>query len=182
MCFSEEAISLKMESPILMAHEPGFYSYSATALNGECISMDRYRDRVLLIVNTASRCGFTPQYAGLAALYEKFKDRGLVILGFPCNQFGAQEPGSETEIAQFCQLNYGVGFPMFSKIDVNGPHAHPIYQFLKSERKGMLGALGLDAIKWNFTKFLVDRQGSVIARFGPSTPPTALEPEILKLL
>jgi len=137
---------------------------------------------VLVVVNTASKCGFTPQYAGLEALYREFKDRGVVVLGFPCNQFGGQEPGSEAQIAQFCQLNYGVTFPIFAKIDVNGPGAHPLFQYLKAERGGLLGAIGMDAIKWNFTKFLVDRYGKVVARFAPSAAPESLKPEIEKLL
>ena len=135
-----------------------------------------------MVVNTASKCGFTPQYAGLEELYKQYKDRGLVVLGFPCNQFGAQEPGTEAEIAQFCELNFGVTFPIFAKIDVNGADAHPLYKFLKSEKSGILGAIGVDAIKWNFTKFLVDRSGNVVGRYAPSTTPAELAPEIDKLL
>jgi glutathione peroxidase len=134
---------------------------------------------VLVVVNTASKCGYTPQYAGLEALYQQYKDRGLVVLGFPCNQFGAQEPGTEEEIAQFCELNYGVNFPIFAKIDVNGPHTHPLFKFLKSEKSGFLGT---EAIKWNFTKFLLDREGNVVKRFAPSVAPADLSPEIERLL
>jgi glutathione peroxidase len=146
---------------------------------GESIAMDSYRGKVLLIVNVASRCGFTPQYAGLQKLYERFRDRGLEILGFPCNQFGGQEPGSDAEIGQFCSLNYGVTFPVFSKIQVNGPEAIPLYQFLKKEAPGLLGT---EAIKWNFTKFLVDRNGKIIDRFAPTSTPESLESAIEKLL
>jgi glutathione peroxidase len=134
---------------------------------------------VLLIVNTASKCGFTPQYEGLEALYRKHRDRGFAVLGFPCNQFGAQEPGDAAEIASFCSLTYDVSFPMFAKIDVNGPAAHPLYGFLKKEKKGLLGSEG---IKWNFTKFLVDRSGAVVDRFAPTTKPEALETAVEALL
>jgi glutathione peroxidase len=130
---------------------------------------------VLLIVNTASRCGFTPQYAGLEGLYDTFGRDGFAVLGFPCNQFGKQEPGSESEIGQFCERNYGVKFPMFAKIDVNGPNAHPLYRFLKRARRGLFGT---PAIKWNFTKFLIDRKGRVLARYAPSKKPEALEAPI----
>ena len=155
------------------------YALEVTAIDGETFSLERYRGRPLLIVNVASRCGMTPQYAGLEALYRKFKDRGLAVLGFPCNQFGGQEPGSAQEIDAFCRLQYDITFPMFMKIDVNGPNAHPLFQFLKSQKKGLLGT---EAIKWNFTKFLVDGQGSVIARFGPRETPEQLEPEIERVL
>ena len=133
----------------------------------------------MVIVNVASQCGFTPQYEGLESLYQKYKDRSVAILGFPCNQFKEQEPGSDEEIKKFCQLKYGVTFPLFSKIEVNGPHTDPLYQFLKSEGKGLLGT---EAIKWNFTKFLVDRKGKVIRRFAPQTTPKELETDIEKLL
>ena len=159
--------------------EPEIYDFSATAVDGKEVSLDGYRGKVLLVVNTASKCGFTPQYKGLEELYQQFKDRGLVVLGFPCNQFGAQEPGSEAEIAQFCEMNYGVRFPMFAKIDVNGEDAHPLFKFLKGEQKGILGT---EAIKWNFTKFLVDREGKVVERYGSSTAPADLAPAIEKLL
>jgi glutathione peroxidase len=142
-------------------------------------ALDEFKGRVLLIVNTASKCGFTPQFAGLEELYEKYRDRGLEILGFPCNQFGKQDPGSNEEITEFCQLNYGVSFPMFGKIEVNGRGADPLYQHLKREAPGALGTRG---IKWNFTKFLVDSSGRVVKRFGPTTTPAQIEPEIEALL
>ena len=149
-----------------------FYDFTATSLSGKPISMDQYRGKVVLVVNTASKCGFTPQLEGLEALYEKYKEKGLVILGFPCNQFANQEPGSEDSIAQGCVLNYGVTFQMFSKIDVNGTNAHPIYQWLKSQKKGR-GTMG-DAIKWNFTKFLINREGEVVGRYGSIVTPEKL--------
>jgi glutathione peroxidase len=158
------------------------YDFSSAAADGHEVPLAQFKGKVLVVVNTASKCGFTPQYAGLEALYRKYKDSGLVVLGFPCNQFGAQEPGTEAEITQFCELNYGVSFPIFAKIEVNGPHAAPLYQFLKSQRGGLLGAIGLDAIKWNFTKFLVGRDGQVAGRYAPSTSPAELEPAIEKLL
>ena len=154
------------------------YDFSAKNLAGKDVSLGDYRGQVLLIVNTASKCGFTPQYAGLEKLYEELHPKGLTVLGFPCNQFGAQEPGSATEIEQFCQVNYGVSFPMFAKIDVNGPHTHPLYQYLKREKPGLLSG----RIKWNFTKFLVDRAGKVVARFAPTTKPEGLKPRIAQLL
>jgi glutathione peroxidase len=155
------------------------YDYSGTRLDGTEESLDRYRGRVLLIVNTASQCGFTPQYAGLEALYEKFEDSGLTVLGFPCNQFGAQEPGGETEIGAFCEKNYGVTFPMFAKIEVNGPHTHPLYKYLKDAKPGLLGS---ENIKWNFTKFLIDRVGEPVARYAPQTKPEDLENPVKALL
>ena len=155
------------------------YDFSAVSVDGHETPLAQYRGKVLLVVNTASKCGFTPQYAGLETLYKQFKDKGVVVLGFPCNQFGAQEPGSESDIAQFCELNYGVSFPIFAKIDVNGPDAHPLYKFLKSEKSGILGTEG---IKWNFTKFLVDREGNVVGRFAPSVTPAELAPAVEKLL
>ena len=155
------------------------YDFCAPLLDGEPVSLGQYRGRVLLIVNTASKCGFTPQYAGLEELYRKYKDRGLEVLGFPCNQFGAQEPGTDEEIGSFCERNFGVSFPLFAKIDVNGEDAHPLYRFLKGEKSGIFGTEG---IKWNFTKFLVDRQGKVVDRFGPATEPKALASEIEALL
>jgi glutathione peroxidase len=158
------------------------YDFSAQSLDGQNVPLEQYRGQVLLIVNTASKCGFTPQYTGLEKLYRAYKDRGVTVLGFPCNQFGAQEPGGSAEIAQFCNLNYGVSFPLFAKIDVNGPNAHPLYKFLKRAKGGILGALGLGAIKWNFTKFLVDREGRVVDRFGSATTPENLGPAIDKLL
>ena len=155
------------------------YQYRATGINGAEKALTEYEGQVVLIVNTASKCGFTPQFKGLEELYEKYKDKGLTILGFPCNQFGRQDPGSDNEIEEFCQLNYGVSFPMFSKIDVNGDNAHPLFQHLKSEAKGIAGTEG---IKWNFTKFLVDRSGNVVARFAPKDTPKKIENEIEKLI
>jgi glutathione peroxidase len=157
----------------------GVYDFAAETLDGQPAALGDYRGQVLLIVNTASKCGFTPQYEGLEALYRKHKDQGFAVLGFPCNQFGAQEPGDAGEIASFCSLTYDVSFPMFSKVDVNGPQAHPLYAFLKKQKKGLLGSEG---IKWNFTKFLVDRSGAVIDRFAPTTKPEALESAVEALL
>jgi glutathione peroxidase len=151
------------------------YELSAERLQGEVQSLADYADQVLLIVNTASHCGFTPQFAGLEALYQRYRARGLVVLGFPCNQFGAQEPGAAHEIATFCQKNYGVTFPMFAKIEVNGEHAHPLYQFLKKSAPGLLGS---ESIKWNFTKFLVNRAGEVVERYAPTTSPEAIDKDI----
>ncbi len=155
------------------------YAFRAPLLDGRTVSLDEFRGRVLLIVNTASKCGFTPQYAGLEQLYRAGKDRGFVVLGFPCNQFGQQEPGTAGEIGAFCQQNYGVSFPVFARIDVNGPNAHPLYQFLKREKPGLLGTR---AIKWNFTKFLVDRGGRVVARYAPAKKPGNLAPAIERML
>jgi len=155
------------------------YQFSARSLSGEQIGFEQYRGDVLLIVNTASACGFTPQYAGLQVLHEKFAGRGLRVLGFPCNQFGKQEPGSSETIGTFCERNYGVSFAMFEKIEVNGDNAHPLYRYLKSEYPGLLG---LEGIKWNFTKFLVDRQGRVVKRYAPTTKPEAIEADIEALL
>jgi glutathione peroxidase len=157
----------------------GIYRISARSIDGRETSLGEYRGKVLLIVNTASRCGFTPQYRELEEIYQAYGERGLVVLGFPSNQFGGQEPGSDAEIAQFCSMNYGVGFPMFAKIEVNGEGAHPLYRYLKSARSGLLGT---ERIKWNFTKFLVDRTGKVIGRFAPSTKPTELRTAIESLL
>ena len=151
------------------------YGFTVARLSGEEMSLDAYRGKVLLIVNTASRCGLTPQYAGLEALWQRFRERGLVVLGFPCNQFGAQEPGEAAEIAEFCTTNYGVSFPMFAKIEVNGPHTHPLYAYLKSAEPGVLGT---EAIKWNFTKFLVDRSGAVVRRYAPTTTPEQIADDI----
>lgn len=155
------------------------YDFDAETLDGRPAPLSAYRDQVVLIVNTASKCGFTYQYEGLEALYRKYRDRGLVVLGFPCNQFAGQEPGDAEEIASFCSLTYDVDFPMMRKIDVNGPQAHPLYVWLKSEKKGVLGTEG---IKWNFTKFLVDRTGAVVDRFAPNVEPKALEGAIEALL
>jgi glutathione peroxidase len=155
------------------------YDFTAETIDGAPAPLADYRDKVVLVVNTASQCGFTRQYAGLEELYRKYRDKGLVVLGFPCNQFGAQEPGDEEEIKTFCSLTYDVDFPMMRKIDVNGPKAHPLYAFLKKEKKGVLGTEG---IKWNFTKFLVDRSGKVAGRFAPTVEPKALEGAIERLL
>jgi glutathione peroxidase len=156
-----------------------FYNFHATSLDGTNLPLNIYQGKVVLIVNVASRCGFTPQYRGLEELYRKYSAQGFTILGFPCNQFGAQEPGNEEEIATFCKSTYDVSFPMFAKIDVNGPKAHPIYEFLKRSAPGILGST---AIKWNFTKFLIDREGNVKNRFAPTDTPKALENEIEALL
>ena len=155
------------------------YDFTVNDIEGRPVPLDRYKGKVLLVVNTASKCGFTPQYKGLETLYRKYRDRGLEVLGFPCNQFGGQEPGSEQDIATFCETNYDVTFPMFAKIDVNGDNAAPLYRYLKHEKPGLLGS---EAIKWNFTKFLVDRAGSVIARFAPNDAPESLEPDVAKAL
>ena len=155
------------------------YDFSVADIHGKEQKLDRYKDKVMLIVNVASKCGFTPQYKGLEALYEKLHSRGLEVLGFPSNQFGAQEPGTEAEIAQFCDLNYGVTFPLFAKIDVNGSGAAPLYQYLKTAKPGLLGS---EAIKWNFTKFLVDRKGNVVERYAPNVEPQAIAGDIEKLL
>ena len=155
------------------------YDFSAETLDGQPAPLADYRGKVVLIVNTASKCGFTGQYAGLEKLYKRFRDRGLVIVGFPCNQFGSQEPGNAEEIANFCSLTYDVQFPMMRKIDVNGPKAHPLFAYLKKAKKGFLGT---QSIKWNFTKFLVDRTGQVSGRFAPNVEPKALEGAIEALL
>ncbi len=156
-----------------------FYDFKATSLQGKEISMDTYKGKVVIVVNTASKCGLTPQYEGLEKLYKEYKDKGLVILGFPCNQFAGQEPGSEKEISEGCLINYGVSFPMFSKIDVNGDNAHPLYKYLKSELRG--GILG-SSIKWNFAKFMLDKNGKPYKRFSPTTTPDKLRADIEKLL
>jgi len=155
------------------------HDFSADTIDGRARALSHYRGRVLLIVNTASQCGLTPQYSGLEELYRQYHDRGLEILGFPCNQFGAQEPGSEGEIAKFCETQFGVSFPMFAKVEVNGDTAHPLFKWLRKEAPGLLGS---EAIKWNFTKFLVDREGRVVERFAPTTAPADLAPAIEKLL
>lgn len=155
------------------------YEFAAKGIDGTSVAFEQYRGKVLLIVNVASRCGFTPQYKQLQELYDAYRDRGLVILGFPCNQFGFQEPGSDTEIRDFCSLNYNVSFPMFAKIAVNGSDADPIYEFLKHSAPGLLGTEG---IKWNFTKFLVDRAGKVVERYAPSVAPNSMIEAIEALL
>jgi glutathione peroxidase len=155
------------------------HDFNATSLDGKPVPLKEFAGKVILIVNTASKCGFTPQYEGLEALYQKYRDRGLVVLGFPCNQFGAQEPGSAAEIGSFCEKNYGVSFPMFEKIDVNGDATHPLYQWLKKSARGLLGS---ERIKWNFTKFLLDRQGNPIERYAPVKKPGDLAKDIEALL
>lgn len=155
-----------------------FHHLDATSLRGELISMSDYTGKLVLVVNTASQCGFTPQYAGLEALYKKYASQGLVILGFPCNQFGKQEPGSADDIAQTCHINYGVSFPMFEKVEVNGAGAHPVFRYLKDELPGILGG----RIKWNFTKFLVGRDGKPLKRFAPFTTPEKMEGTIVAAL
>ncbi len=155
------------------------YAFSAPLLDGREVRLEDFRGRVLLIVNTASRCGFTPQYAGLEKTHRIYKDRGLTVLGFPCNQFGGQEPGSAEQISSFCQKNYDVSFPIFARIDVNGPEAHPLYRFLTRAKRGFLGR---ERISWNFTKFLVDRHGTVVQRFTPSKKPEKLAGAIEALL
>lgn len=151
------------------------YDFGVSAIDGTHIEMDAYRGRTLLIVNVASQCGYTPQYAGLESLYRKYKDRGFLVLGFPCDQFGHQEPGTNEEIQQFCSLNYDVSFPLFSKIKVNGDDAEPLYKFLKSQKKGVLGS---EAIKWNFTKFLVGPDGTVLKRYGSMETPEQIEKDV----
>jgi glutathione peroxidase len=158
---------------------PDLYDFEAQRLNGNGGSLDQFRGQVLLIVNTASECGFTPQYKGLEQLYSEYHTRGFSVLGFPCNQFGQQEPGSAPQIAEFCETKYAVSFPMFAKIDVNGPSAHPLFRWLKAEAPGILGT---QRIKWNFTKFLVARDGRVVKRFAPKTPPEELRQHIEPLL
>src|SRR5579863_3475750 len=155
------------------------YNFNVTTIDGRAQTLSPYRGRVLLIVNVASRCGFTPQYSGLEALYQRYKEAGFAVLGFPCNQFGHQEPGSEAEIKNFCAGTYKISFPLFAKVDVNGGAAHPLYQYLKSAKKGLLGS---EMIKWNFTKFLVGRDGSVIKRYAPAITPASIEKELAPLL
>jgi glutathione peroxidase len=155
------------------------YEHEVTTLEGRALSMNDWRGQVLLVVNTASKCGFTPQYQGLQSLHERFGERGLAVLGFPCNQFGAQEPGDANEIRDFCDTRFGVSFPLFAKVDVNGTSTHPLYAQLKAEAPGLLGSQN---IKWNFTKFLVGREGKALARFAPTTKPESLDREIDKAL
>ncbi|MCT8985848.1 glutathione peroxidase [Shewanella phaeophyticola] len=155
------------------------YPITVKDIKGNDVAMETFKGKVMLIVNTASKCGFTPQYQALESLYQQYKDRGLVVLGFPCNQFGKQEQGDDAEISQFCELNFGVTFPLFSKIEVNGANSHPLYQHLKQSAKGLLGS---ESIKWNFTKFLVDKQGHVIERYASTTKPEELSATIEKLL
>ncbi|TNJ34748.1 glutathione peroxidase [Arenimonas terrae] len=155
------------------------YDFSAKTLEGTDLSLDAYRGKAMLVVNTASKCGFTPQYTGLEKLWRKYQDKGLVVLGFPCDQFGHQEPGDEEEIKNFCSLTYDVSFPMFSKIEVNGAKAHPLYKWLKSEKAGLLG---MEGIKWNFTKFLVGRDGQVLKRYAPTDTPEKIEKDLAAVL
>jgi len=151
------------------------YDFSVKTLSGDDVALSDYKGKVMLIVNTASKCGYTPQYAGLELLYQELSEKGLVILGFPCNQFGKQEPGDADEIQQFCQTNYNVSFPMFAKVDVNGRHALPLYQYLKEQARGVLGS---KSIKWNFTKFLVNKNGQVVERFAPTDTPESIKNRI----
>jgi len=155
------------------------YDFKATTIDGDEQALAAYKGKAMLIVNVASKCGFTPQYKGLEELYEKFQDKGLVVLGFPCDQFGHQEPGDEEEIKNFCSLNYDVKFPLFSKIDVNGANTHPLYKYLKKEAKGLLGS---ESIKWNFTKFLVDKDGNVVRRYASTDTPQSLEKDVAATL
>jgi glutathione peroxidase len=155
------------------------YDIPVKTIDGDTTTLNRYRGQALLIVNVASRCGFTPQYKGLEALYRKYKDKGFVVLGFPCNQFGRQEPGTETEIRGFCDEYYGVTFPLFAKIDVNGRHEHPLFRYLKSAKKGLLGR---ETIAWNFTKFLVGKNGEVLRRYGPRRKPEAIAKDVATLV
>ena len=157
---------------------PTLHDFHARGIDGNDVDLADFSGQVVLVVNTASQCGFTPQYQGLQELHEGFADRGFAVLGFPCDQFGGQEPGSEEEIASFCERNFGVDFPLFAKVEVNGPGAHPLFAWLRSERKGLLGG----RIKWNFTKFLVDRSGKVVERYAPNTAPASIAPDVEKLL
>jgi glutathione peroxidase len=155
------------------------FDFDATTLSGQPVSLGAYRGQVMLVVNTASACGFTPQFEGLEALWKSHRDRGLVVVGFPCNQFGSQDPGTADEISSFCQVNYGVSFPMMAKVDVNGSDAHPLWKWLTAEAPGFLGT---KAIKWNFTKFLVDRKGNVVKRYAPTDKPEDIQKDVEKLL
>jgi len=157
----------------------GVYEYAAKTIDGKDQKLDTYKGKVLLVVNVASKCGFTPQYKGLEALYRKYKDKGFAILGFPCDQFGHQEPGDENEIKNFCSLNYEVSFPMFAKVEVNGGDTHPLYQYLKSEAPGVLGSEG---VKWNFTKFLIDKSGKVVKRYGSVDTPEKIDKDVAESL
>jgi len=155
------------------------YEFSANNIEGQQVSLQDYQGKVLLIVNTASKCGFTPQFGGLEALYRELRPQDFEVLGFPCNQFGSQDPGTGEEIQEFCQLNYGVSFQMFEKVDVNGADAHPLFKYLKSQAKGLLGS---QSIKWNFSKFLIDQNGEVVKRYGSADKPAAIKPDIEQLL
>lgn len=160
-------------------HESSIYEFSAPLLDGQILNLAQFRGKVTLIVNTASQCGFTPQYAGLEQLYQSYKSRGFQVLAFPCNQFGSQESGTAEQIGAFCEKNYSISFPVFAKICVNGPDTAPLYRFLKQSKPGMLG---IQRIMWNFTKFLIDKEGHVVERFAPTTPPKDLVPAVEKLL
>jgi glutathione peroxidase len=155
------------------------YDFSARTIDGDEQKLEAYKGKTILVVNVASKCGFTPQYTGLEALYEKFKDQGVVVLGFPCDQFGHQEPGDEAEIKNFCALTYDVKFPMFAKVEVNGANTHPLFKYLKHEAKGLLGS---ESIKWNFTKFLIDKEGKVLTRYAPTDTPASIEKDLAKLV
>ncbi len=155
------------------------YDFSARTIDGDEQKLSAYKGKTMLVVNVASKCGFTPQYTGLEALYEKFKDKGVVVLGFPCDQFGHQEPGDEAEIKNFCSLNYDVKFPLFAKIEVNGANTHPLYKYLKAQAKGVLGS---ESIKWNFTKFLIDADGKVLTRYAPTDTPEKIEKDLARML
>lgn len=170
------------EEPQETISQETIYGFAAPLLDGTAVNLETWRGQVLLIVNTASKCGFTPQYAGLEELYQIYKDRGFAVLAFPCNQFGRQEPGSADEIGAFCREKYAVSFPLFAKVDVNGEHAHPLFRFLEGKKPGFLGVFSGGKIRWNFTKFLVDREGNVVERFGSSTTPKALAGKIERLL
>lgn len=161
-----------------MSEQHTLYDFEATSLTGQPVELSEFRGQVVVVVNTASKCGFTPQFEGLEQLYRAHRDEGLVVLGFPCNQFAHQEPGDAAEIGEFCQLNYGVSFPMMQKVDVNGDAAHPLFTWLKAQQHGVLGG----AIKWNFTKFLIGRDGRVIERYAPTTEPSAMEDDIVAAL
>jgi len=172
-------LTLTLIFSILGAKEMNIYDITVKTIDGEEIKLEKYKNKVMLIVNVASKCGFTYQYEGLEKLHEDYSQKGLSVLGFPCNQFLSQEPGTEKEIKEFCSLTYGVKFDMYSKIDVNGDNTHPLYKFLKDNSSGLLGT---DIIKWNFTKFLVNRDGKVIKRYSPSTKPKEIESDIKELL
>jgi len=172
-------IVLFLLSITILFADTSIYDFEVKTIEGNTVKLDKYKDKVMLIVNVASKCGFTPQYEGLENLHKKYTKQGLALLGFPCNQFLSQEPGTNKEIASFCRLTYGVEFDMFSKIDVNGENTHPLYVYLKKEAPGFLGS---EAIKWNFTKFLVDRKGKVYKRYSSSTLPKDIEKDIVKLL
>jgi len=175
----DSAARLLQQTPTRTAYVSNIFDIPVITIKGEQTTLDAFRGKALLIVNTASKCGFTPQFKGLEKLYEDYKDQGLEILGFPCNQFLKQDPASDSEISEFCSLNYGVSFPMYSKIDVNGPDTHPLFEHLKSEAKGVLGS---QKIKWNFTKFLVDQNGNVLQRYAPNTEPKDIADDIKALL